>query len=428
MGKKLIAALCLASCLLSCLEAKATDVRVALVQGQKTISLRAEDDFKAVDLGSGEEQLLPKGRYFARIQDDKIFLENRSFGKNVELRAVEGKRLPMLNSRNYDGSLRLRLVDNQLIAVNTLDVEKLLHRTLPAKTMPIWPDEAIKAQAVAARTYVLHQCQQQAGKNYDVTALDAEISYSGLGARADKPVITKLIRETKGQYVADSYGRPIYALTTSSSGGRTEESEVALGKSYSYLRSVEDNDQDSPEYKWDFRISPDYISSCLEQNGFKLGKLLNIRLSSFKEPGGDRTTSGRVRYLILGGDQGTVKISGQRFSEIFNLNSNYFELVTGTPAPEKIDVPIENRYGMLIGKKEIPIKVREKEPEIWNKYMKSYHVLTGGKDEKVIFHGRGKGKGLGLSAWGARAMAGGEEPKSYEQILAYYYPGTHLVK
>lgn len=428
MWKNLIGSLCLATCLMYSLEACATEVRIALVQGQKTISLRAEDEFKVLDQLSGEEQLLPKGRYFARLQDDKIFLENKPFGQVIELRAVEGKRLPMLNSRSYDGSLQLRMAGDKLLAVNKLELEKLLHRTLPDKTMPIWPDETIKAQAVATRTYILYQCQQQQGKAFDLKALDEEVNYKGLGGKVDKPAITKLIQATRGQFLTDAYDRPIYAVSTSSSGGRTEDSAAVLDKKYSYLKSLEDYDQDSPEYKWDFRISPEYISSCLEQNGFKLGKLLNIRLSSFKEPGGDRTTSGRVRYLILGGDQGTVKISGQRFSEIFNLNSNYFELVTGTPAPEKIDVPIENRYGMLIGKKEIPIKVREKEPEIWNKYMKSYHVLTGGKDEKVIFHGRGKGKGLGLSAWGARAMAGGEEPKSYEQILAYYYPGTHLVK
>ena len=95
--------------------------------------------------------------------------------------------------------------------------------------------------------------------------------------------------------------------------------------------------------------------------------------------------------------------------------------------PEKIEILIENRYGVEVARKEVPIKVHEKEPKIWNEYMQSYHVLTGDKDEKLIFHGKGKGLGAGLSAWGARGMASGDEPKKYQEILAHYYPGTKLV-
>ena len=55
-------------------------------------------------------------------------------------------------------------------------------------------------------------------------------------------------------------------------------------------------------------------------------------------------------------------------------------------------------------------------------------MLSGGKEEKLIFHGRGKGSGLGLSAWGARGMVVENEKITYAQILEHYYPGTRLVK
>lgn len=428
MFKKLIGAICISSCLFYGLKAEATDVRVALVQGQKNVALKAEHAFKVLDLGTGTEQNFPKGKYFARIQDGHIYLEKTELGQAIQFISVDDKELPSVNGRNYDGLLKIQIDGENLLATNTLELEKLLCRVLPSKTMPIWPDEAIKAQAVAARSYILHQKAQMAGKKYDLKALDEETPYIGLGQRVEKSAISKLIKETEGQFVADYYGRPIYALTTSSSGGKTESAKEALGVDYSYLESVKDFDEDSPEHKWDFRISPDYVTELLAQHGFIVGKLANVRLSPANEPGGDRTESGRVKYLILGGSLGTAKLSGQHFAELFNLNSNNFDVTAGTPAPEKIEVPIENRYGMEIGRKEIPIKVKEKEPKIWSEYMQSYHVLTGGKDEKLIFRGKGKGKGIGLSAWGARAMASGEEPKSYKEILMHYYPGTHLVK
>lgn len=428
MRMKILLPLLLSCCVLGTKATEATDIRVALVEGQNTIAVKAEDAFQIKDLATGEEQALPKGKYYAHVKDGVIQLEQHSFGKAVEIQAEKGKRLPSINGRIYDGTLQIRLQKDKLLATNTVELEQLLCRVLPHKTMPIWPDEAIKAQAVAARTYLLYQKQGNARQGYDIKAVDKETPYLGLGQRTEKPAISKLVKDTSGQYLVDATGRPIYAVTTSSTGGKTESAYEAWGKNYNCLQSVQDYAEDSPEYKWDFRISPEYVVGLLAQNGYNLGKLINVRLSTLKEPGGDRTATGRVKYIIFGGTIGTAKLTGEKVAELFNLNSNYFDVETGTPVPEKIDLPITNAYGMEIGKKEVPIKVRETEPKIWNEYMKSYHILTGGKDEKLIFHGQGKGLGVGLSAWGARGMASGTEPKNYEEILAHYYRGAYLVK
>ena len=89
-------------------------------------------------------------------------------------------------------------------------------------------------------------------------------------------------------------------------------------------------------------------------------------------------------------------------------------------------MPIEDRYGFEVGSKDIDIKVKEDERPVWNKLLHSYHLLSGGKEEKIIFHGKGRGTGLGLSAWGARGMVVSNEKITYAQILAHYYPDTHL--
>ena len=67
-------------------------------------------------------------------------------------------------------------------------------------------------------------------------------------------------------------------------------------------------------------------------------------------------------------------------------------------------MPIEDHYGMEIGSKDIGIKVNESKKPVWKNLVRSYHLLGGGKEEKIIFRGKGKGSGLGLSAWGARGM------------------------
>ena len=135
-----------------------------------------------------------------------------------------------------------------------------------------------------------------------------------------------------------------------------------------------------------------------------------------------------MRYLVLSGTAGTVKISGTELADIIGLKSTLFDVETGTPPPETLKVPIEDRFGFEVGSKDIDIKVKEDERPVWNKLLRSYHLLSGGKEEKIIFHGKGKGTGLGLSAWGARGMVVANEKATYTQILEHYYPGTSLIK
>ena len=188
-----------------------------------------------------------------------------------------------------------------------------------------------------------------------------------------------------------------------------------------------DYDSDSPDYKWEQRATPALLEGQLAQRGYTVGQLNSVRLSPLDAPDDDRTATGRVRYIILSGSAGTVKISGAELADIIGLKSTLFDVETGTPPPETLKVPIEDRYGFEVGSKDIDIKVKEDERPVWNRLLRSYHMLSGGKEEKIIFHGKGRGTGLGLSAWGARGMVVANEKTTYAQILEHYYPGTRLV-
>ena len=401
-------------------------IRVALVHNQATAEISCDSDFE-VQSGSNKS-ILPKGKYFLHIVDGKLVMdEQHAFGSTISVHALAGKALPRLNQRSYKGYLRALVDNGKILVVNYVDLEQFLASVLPAKTMVVWPDEGIKAQAIAARSYALYQKRLHRDKQYDLTANDQELPYEGTGPRIEKVGITKLIMATRGQYLVDAQGLPIEAVTTSSSGGLTEAASGAWGREISYLKSVADYDSDSPDYQWEYRATPALLEGQLAQRGYTVGKLNSVRLSPLDTPDEDRTATGRVRYLILSGSAGTVKISGAELAEIIGLKSTLFDLETGTPPPETLKVPIEDRYGFEVGSKDIDIKVKEDERPVWNRLLRSYHMLSGGKEEKIIFHGKGRGTGLGLSAWGARGMVVNNEKITASQILQHYYPGTHLV-
>ena len=400
-------------------------IRVALVHDQATAEISCDSDFE-VQSGSNKS-ILPKGKYFLHIVDGKLVMdEQHAFGSTISVHALAGKALPRLNQRSYKGYLRALADNGKILVVNYVDLEQFLASVLPAKTMVVWPDEGIKAQAIAARSYALYNKRLNRGKQYDLTANDQELPYEGTGPRIEKAGITKLIMATRGQYLVDEQGLPIEAVTTSSSGGLTEAASGAWGREISYLKSVADYDSDSPDFQWEYRATPALLEGQLAQRGYTVGKLNSVRLSPLDTPDEDRTATGRVRYLILSGSAGTVKISGAELAEIIGLKSTLFDLETGTPPPETLKVPIEDRYGFEVGSKDIDIKVKEDERPVWNRLLRSYHMLSGGKEEKIIFHGKGRGTGLGLSAWGARGMVVNNEKITASQILQHYYPGTQI--
>ena len=426
MKKLLLLTLMLLSFALTSAAHAAELIRIGLVEQQATVELSCDADFAVTD--ARKTQTLPKGKYFAHLVNGQLQLDDKhSFSGVLTVSAQPGKALAQINRRSYKGNLQIIPQGDKLLVVNQLPLEDYLASVLPAKTMVVWPDEVIKAQAVAARSYALYK-KQQASDAYDLLATDNELYYEGSGARIEKQAVTKLIRATAGEYLADSSIMPIEAVTTSSSGGRTESAANLWGKNISYLQSVADYDSDSPEYTWEYRATPAILEGLLAQRGYAIGKLNSIILSPLDEKGVDRTPTGRVKYLILSGTSGTAKISGSELAQLLGLNSTLFDIETGTPVPETLKVPIENYYGMEIGSKDIDIKVNEDNKPVWKNLVRSYHLLSGGKEEKITFHGKGKGEGLGLSAWGARGLANSNPKATYKTILAHYYPGTYLEK
>lgn len=399
----------------------AQDIRVGLVVGQNAAELLAEEAFFVEDKDQSTE--MPAGKYFLHETDGRlVFNEEYSFSPQVVVSVNEKGTLPLINKRGGYGKYHIYAAARQLTVVDELDVEQYLTCVLPAKTMPVWPDEVIKAQAVAARSYAYHAIENPVHKYYDLRSIDEELRFYDVGKRVEKKDITRIVFETRGSYVTDASGRAIYAISTDSSGGQTEADEK-----YPYLVSVKDYDQDSPDSSWEKRLSPSIVQNLLEQRGFSLGKLETVCLSPDDAPGPDRSETKRVRYVVFIGVKGSAKVEAKELMQLLDLPGTHFDIKTGVPMPATLKVNIENGYGMVVGSKDIAINVKDRKGPVWKNLVRSYHIVGTSKDEKLTFMGKGRGLGYGLSAWGARGLYNLDpETTTYRSILNYYYPGTEL--
>lgn len=449
-----------------------SEIDVGLIVSQFSAEVIAPSAFVATE-PDGNQTTLEKGKYFIAANSGKIMLGSHQLASGTVLEMTEPKdkeektnknattnpdkvsdktanrkqdqnkeqnkgqtsadpsrHLFTVNRQEYRGALKIYITNEgkNLTVVNRVPLEYYVNSVLGPKSSPIWPDEAIKAQAVAVRSLAWYYNNNPESGLFAVRAVEPETFYGGI--RTENKNITKVAALTAGQVLYYN-GRPAAAYTCESSGGMTVSAAEVLQKDIPYLRAVQDYDTDCPSFTWEKKIQAATISRLLEQGGHKIGRLRGYRISDSEKPATrDRYPSGRVKIIYWQGDLGSVTLSGQELADMLALSSNWFDVYLTDPVPQKLDVPIENRYGIEIGKKQIPITIKGREKSTWQSAIPGYHFLEGTADETLLFKGKGIGRGLGLSKWGAKGMADTAPEKAkdyYKTILLHYYPGTYLV-
>ena len=415
-------------------------IDVGLTVSQFSAELVAPSSFVATE-PDGEKSTLNKGKYFIAADKGKIKLGERQFASGTVLaitERVDKSEAPAgsplrhftVNRQEYRGTLKLYLTNDgkSLTVVNRVPMEYYVNSVLGPKSSPIWPDEAIKAQAVAVRSLAWYYKHHPESRLFDVRAVEPETFYGGI--RNENKNITKVAAQTVGQVLYFN-GSPAMTYTCESSGGRTVSAAEILQTDIPYLQAVDDYDTDCPSFTWEKKIEAVTISRLLEQGGHKLGRLRGYRISGSEKPDPrDRYPSGRVKAITWQGELGSATITGQELADMLALSSNWFDVYITDPVPQKLDVPIENGYGIEVGRKQIPIEIRGREEKSWQSVIPGYHFLEGSAEETILFKGKGIGRGLGLSKWGAKGMADTASENAenyYKTILQHYYPGTELV-
>ena len=212
----------------------------------------------------------------------------------------------------YRGSLEVRASSGGLDAVNVVDVEDYVRGVVSRESPSSWPIEALKAQAVAARSYVLSSSGHGSFDVFDDTRSQA---YGGVGAETVKT--DQAVSATRLQVVLYK-GKVAQTFFFSTSGGHTENNEFSsLGfgqPPIPYLRGVDDPyeaDAGSPYERWKRKYSLGRMSTALSGLGLH-GKLRNIVVTQ-------RGASPRIVHANLIGSGGTTTVNGPQLASALGL-------------------------------------------------------------------------------------------------------------
>jgi stage II sporulation protein D len=201
---------------------------------------------------------------------------------------------------DYRGVIEIWRGQNGLYLVNEIPLEDYVEGVVKAETADDWAPEALKAQAVIVRTYVLKQIMRNVGKKYHVTSTVLHQVYKGLNSDPD---VTQAVRNTKGE-VLTYKGAPIMAFYHSTGGGKTELPEEVFGSSFSYLGSVEADGRLSPLSVWARKIP---LKDIADETG--VANLKDIKIAS-------HTATGRADAIKLVSNPNEVEISAAEFRKI----------------------------------------------------------------------------------------------------------------
>ncbi len=293
----------------------------------------------------------------------------------------------------YSGAIVLQPAEEGgILLVNRLNIEAYLKGVVPAEIFSINTEDlqAVKAQAICARTYALRRLQENSGGPFDITAGTADQVYGSF----DRHTILadQAVEETRGIVLTDhNYLATVYYHSTC--GGKTEAAENIFNTDTTgYLISMTDAIGDrfacaaSPYFRWAETRTIEQLDSAFQSRYGKsyLNKLITdtttVRLTAQITK---RSSGGRVQSLTLGIGDTTVTLNGYEIRRFF-----------ATPP---------------------------------NPYLRStLFYLDQYNDSTLVIHGAGFGHGVGLCQYGALEMA--RSGFQYYHILNKYFPATELTK
>ncbi|MFQ5795793.1 MAG: SpoIID/LytB domain-containing protein, partial [Candidatus Bipolaricaulia bacterium] len=248
-------------------------------------------------------------------------------------------------------------------------LEEYLYGVLRNEMSVDWPMEALKSQAVAARTYAVYKAMQNQNRPYDLVDHEVDQVYNGFDTEHDR--IRQAVDATRGEILIYQ-GEPVEAFYSSQSGDYTANSENIWGNYVPYLRSVSSPfEADAPYYRWEISLTYEELAAHLNRDWrLKIGLIYDLEIRRSPQ-------SRRVTHVWIHHSNGRETVlTGVEFKNLARLPSTLFTVT-------------RNEYG-------------------------------------VTFAGSGRGHGLGLSQWGARGYA--LNGYNYRAILQHYYPGVEIVK
>lgn len=315
----------------------------------------------------------------------------------------KGETVSVHGLHDYFGTVEIASASDGLVVSNRLTLERYL---LGLNEVPTeWPAEALRAQAVAARTYALWTLGQPPGGSAAVYGFDicatvecqvfsgAEVVQLPGGARWAQAVV-----DTAGTTVLYD-GRPILARYHSTSGGVTFDNPDAFPgePDYPYLKAVSSTTETaSPVYRWRVAFTLERLTKILRHSGTFAGRVTSVRTVAPAD-------GGPYPDVIVTGRKGGGRVSSRMIADDF-------------------------RDGV---RESGPALYPDLYPSLWPttsgrlpETLPSERIVIRTTGNRVVVHGRGWGHGTGMSQWGAYGMA--QQGATFDQILQHYYTGVSI--
>lgn len=377
-------------------------VPMKVVLGDYEFTVEAGEKFTVFD---GDERL--------RRSDRRFIIEPEDPTKSIDVTTIErGQGTP-----SYQGTLEISQEKEGLLLLNDLDVEDYLTRVVPSEMPASYEMEALKAQAVCARTYAYRQIKANAYSQYGAH-VDDSTNYQVYNNTASSERTDTAVMETYGQMVfygdnpaetyyfstscghttdgtiwgADQSAVP-YLKGVSLTDGRTVMKELRDNESFEkFIRDKDAETYDStfPMYRWETKIT----NRSLEEKITGIGEIQALAVT-------ERGTGGIAKKLKVYGSEGETVISG------------------------------ESQIRSTLGSTELVYKKNDgKTLTGWSNLPSAYIAIDEtARDEEsglrtFTIWGGGYGHGVGMSQNGAQQMA--REGMDYEDILTFFYDGVEI--
>ena len=330
-------------------------VRVLLLEGISTVDVEGAGPTQLEEIGRPVMRTLPPGRGV------RVAWEGRD-GTKFRLRAATD--LLWVNGRPYRGSVEIWNTPGGLQVVNQVGLEDYVRGVMKVEANPAWPMEALKAQAVVARTYALYERLVGPEGVFHLQSTTASQVYRGVSG--EDPRSNMAVEATRG-VVLTYQGLIIPAFYHAASGGRTEDAVEVWEKKYPFIIGVEDPFSTvAPHHEWQVAISRSEIRQALADSGWRVGQIRGIETAG-------QTRSGRISMVRVLHDDGVLQIDGRGLRQILGPNR-----------------------------------------------IRSTRFMSYPQDGEIVFAGQGWGHGVGMSQWGAKRMA--ELDHDFSGILKHYFP------
>ena len=343
-------------------------IRVAVVESARVVELRGVD-IEVSELGGcpGCSGAAPRrvASVRATVAGTAVEIDGARAGG---FRLVSDRPI-RLNGREYTAALDVVRNGDGLAVVNELPLDDYVVGVLRAEASERWPLEALRAQAIVARTYAAYHRTIAGGKPYHLVASTVHQQYAGW-VPAASPLWTA-VRDTTGQVLLWE-GDVFPAFYHTESGGYTEDPRsVFAARNMPALRPVRcEFSAGSPHFYWALDVRLADLAEILKRNDVAVGSVRAIEVT-------ERTPSLRAAVVTVHGSRGSARLRGSDFRRMLGYDT-----------------------------------------------FKSTLFAVAVDGQAAHFSGRGYGHGVGMCQWGAKGMA--EQGYTARQILEFYYPGTVL--